>query len=625
MKAYARTLTAFKNCGMEFDQEDLFYHMSRTNFMDGFRMQQCILDDDMWQLADGENNGKNEYMDCITRMSNVNFQVDMANLENKGMPFTCDLYIGSTNNPYPKPENIVHKEALWRRRSSLILTASRNWHTQNRLYNYDLGEEWDSLNWMCFKRMDPVGEDTWKNSLSELEQFFTANPQSCPSLPPGWVSFYTICKSDSEKFRKHLQQADPKWIDGLGLPPCFEDLGNMPNQRVSPLPAPLASTFAAAVVGDATNAVTATATANLPPAGDGVSNFLFGPAQPIDDESEEESDNEEFADGDVRDYDEGELEVLSDYPAFAGDRAMHELAMVICDHGCEIHPHVCCCDTITCTGTGYLRHYCGSYGFYADDDECGFFGREPEERLTPDDLGWNAILEAWNINVPMDYVYMPVNELDVEQGEANMALEDGYMPRDYPLPPLIDDSASHCFENEMIVALGEVRDRFSNRMKIAAGVLLAFSAIGAITWMFKLYANKTPRDKTPVEKIGEKLTEVLDSLETVPEMPEETKRKITKALVEAQGAVANGSFYESGVPRKGPAGRMIKAKVAKAIKNSGSAGTLSERVRRMDDNLIRLRTKKPESDELYHSLSALGLYNNYVVVNKHFIDVCEWD
>jgi ABC-type oligopeptide transport system ATPase subunit len=629
MKAYARTLTAFKNCGVEFDQEDLFYHMSRTNFMDGFRMQDCILDDDMWQLDDGETNGKNEYMDCITRMSNVNFQVDMANIENKGMPFTCQLYIGSTNNPYPKPKNIVHKEALWRRRSSLLLTASRNWHTQNRLFNYDLGEEWDSLNWMCFKRMDPVGEDTWSNSLKELETFLESNTQSCPNLPDGWVSFYTICRADAEKFRRHLKQADPKWIDGLGLPTCFEDLDQMPTQRKAQKPAPLSGTFAEAAASSSTvNVETLSATfASAPPAGEnGRPNFIFGPSEPIsDDESSEESDDEEYADGNVYEYDEGELEVLSDYPAFTEERGLHELAMVICNHGCEIHPRVCCCDTITCNGTGYLRHYCGSYGFYADEDECGFFGQGPEDRTTPDDVGWNAILEAWDINVPMDYVYRPLNELDAQQGEANMALEDGNMPRDYPLPPLIDDSAHHCFENEFLVALGEVKAKFPKRAMVAASILTVFAAIGAVTWMFKLQANKSPRDKTPVERIGEKLTEVLDSLETVPEMPEATKQKITRALVEAQGAVANGSFYESGVPRKGPTGRMIKAKVAQATKNSGSAGTLSERVRRMDDNLIRLRSKKGESDELYHSLSALGLYNRYVVVNKHFIEACEWD
>nr|WDS50700.1 MAG: nonstructural protein [Riboviria sp.] len=639
MTLTAKVMTEEKNCGKFYPRDDLIFSVSKTSYKDGYRMQPVHIDDDQWQSESGTTSGTgNEYMDTISAISCTNFQVDMANLENKGMPFVCDLYIGSTNNPYPKPKDISNPEALHRRRKKLVLVASRHWRKERKLYNIDYkNEEYNQLNFLTFRFLDPIKAEAWPNFMTEIRTIFARNSEECPTLPTGWMDYRTMVKELCKDFKDHLKHSDPTWIDGKDLPTTLSDLFAEEEQVQQPADSERASSSYALAV-------------SHEEALDADANFLRSSGEPnfgdipTESEGDSESDDEE-----PFDYDDADDGFLQDYSEFRRERENHQRAWSACFYGdtCgEPHAQVCCVPRYCCDGMApYLTHFCGKYGYYSDVDESGFFHTANPEEFDDQELGWYAILQANRISFP-DH-FEPVNhphQDEALEAEANVGRnllpwvkytrkeEDVQIVEDFTSTADVSEVQFTVLEDEineegMDAILEAIRKdqlwkkrlaKFKPTVNKCLMALGACGAIGALVWMFKLYKSKAKREKTPAEKVAKVLTNVLDQLEEIEEVSPEMKNKVTQLMVEAQQVVVNSSFYVSDVPKKGPkVNRVLKVPALAAVPNS-SGSSLNERIIKMEKNLLKVKSGE-------FSTSAIGLYDRNIIVNQHFIDMCEYD
>lgn len=707
MKLTGLLLTRYSNCGVDYGDTDLIYNVSNTSYMDGYRMQPVHLHDDMWQAQDGVDQGKSEYLHFINCISNVAFQVDMAALATKGMPYTCDLYIGSTNNPYPTPANIVKKEAITRRRNKVILVYSTNWHNGRPLFDEDYGDEGDyeQLNHMAFRFLDIEG-DNWNKYSNDLDIALRTNGR----IDPGWMSYREMMKIVSDDFRRHLKQADPKWIDGTNPPAALQNLsadpprrprserqlgqaliaGNYARQEQPEPPAEQGAPVAQAnapptAANPATGAIPKKRTTLLPnpPAGTTVRLTEtqlrhYAAVEPEKVSPNYLSDNEDIHDHilgirltETTGYARHEVEVANDFhERFMDDRDTHEQSFVVCSDDCDEHPFICCTEmAYHCTGQDdVIRHYCGKYGFYSTyEDDCTFINMDDDDFEDPLSLNYERKLLLAERGIDLPRSFSSHDELDIEEVDSNMeretsdsesegglfsflkspkakitsyrevrrptlnkkSVKKGYSTfnsNDWNMGPMNDESVET--NTELIGEFLNEKDEektstLFTTLKVAAGVLAVCAAIGSMAWAFKIYRERT-REPTPAEEIAETLTEVLDTVHENKHIPKAAKAQIADSLIRAQ-AEANGSYYESGVPSKGPSSRYAQARPLKVSQNSGSYRTLSERIKSMDDNLVKVRSTRYNDPTETIRICGLGIYGKNLLINAHFIEKCAYD
>ncbi|AJF23125.1 polyprotein [malagasivirus A1] len=88
-----------------------FYSMnSSTKYMDGYNQEPVVLVDDLGQATDGA-----DFQHFCQLISIAPFQVNKADLADKGMLFTSSIIIATTNHPEFRPVTLADPEALRRR------------------------------------------------------------------------------------------------------------------------------------------------------------------------------------------------------------------------------------------------------------------------------------------------------------------------------------------------------------------------------------------------------------------------------------------------------------------------------------------------------------------------------
>lgn len=641
MKLLAKVMTKFENCGKDYPEDDLIFNVSGTKYKDMYRMQPVHLHDDQWQSRAGDLGGTNEYHDSIKEISCSHLQVDMASLELKGAPFFCELYIGSTNDAYPTPADIKCHEALWRRRKALVLIESRNWNTTNQIFNVDFGTKYNHLNWVACKFLDPNVKTPWETEAKRVRQLLSSNQQS-PDLGDGWVSFDVMAKKMCALYREHLEFSDPKWIDGDDLPSAL--VRNIPAPPPPVIPAAPAVAFN---VADEAVQV----------------NYREGHIGHFEDVRQRYF------------YGESAQEFLTDYPIFKDDRLDHKRTTFSCyDADCQIeHPQVCCVEFAECMDNSYLSHFCGKTGFYEDSDEIGFFSTPREEEMDEFEIGWYATL----VNHGM-FDYLDFEDSYEEEFVPNMAddaqqkLDEqkpgpsapGAEKRDFdeedkvlfkklygmgePLTPEEKDRALTAMEDGSYVDfLSEIideliaghADQFPKLMSEAkkqlwirlATMLAACAGAFAVVKLFKFYFLKPRRKKSKVEELSEALSDVLDRLNELEEVPADLEVGVTKLMLRVQQKMVdpNASFYESGVPTKGVKTRFAKMPEIQLVNpncGTGTLTTLSDRINSMADNFVHFRVHvMVDGVKKTINIAGLGLCGQTVLINMHFLERIPFD
>lgn len=82
---------------------------------DGYTGQFATQYDDFFAV-NNQNASPTECEELMTMVSNQPFPLKMARLEEKGRMFRSRVVILTTNSPYPAPNNMTNRDALWRRR-----------------------------------------------------------------------------------------------------------------------------------------------------------------------------------------------------------------------------------------------------------------------------------------------------------------------------------------------------------------------------------------------------------------------------------------------------------------------------------------------------------------------------
>lgn len=123
------------------------------DYWSGYIGQPCVIMDDACQFR--ESPGVN---DMIKMKSNVEYQLNMADLQDKGRKFNSKLIVCTSNQDYPTMEDMTCSLALWRRRNILV---------QAELIDLNKGP---GIANMRFKILNPVrkGIHYGVKSLSEL-------------------------------------------------------------------------------------------------------------------------------------------------------------------------------------------------------------------------------------------------------------------------------------------------------------------------------------------------------------------------------------------------------------------------------------------------------------------------
>lgn len=86
---------------------------------DGYTGQHTVILNDFAQVMSPVGNN-DPMMEYISMMDNVQYYVPMANLNKKGEVFSSKVVIVTSNQAYPRPNDLASPEALWRRRNLLV-------------------------------------------------------------------------------------------------------------------------------------------------------------------------------------------------------------------------------------------------------------------------------------------------------------------------------------------------------------------------------------------------------------------------------------------------------------------------------------------------------------------------
>lgn len=164
--------------------EGRFYTRSKTKYWDEYKHQFIVLFDDFGQLDNDPNCDRKDYQDLMALKTNNAQPLDMAAVEDKGLPFTSKLILCATNVAYPR-NNVAKIDALWRRRDVLVHAYPLpEYVDQFGTFQWDLVPTAlrDNYGYLRFVFLNPTHEDiiadaggmTWDEFGNELEQKVTS-------------------------------------------------------------------------------------------------------------------------------------------------------------------------------------------------------------------------------------------------------------------------------------------------------------------------------------------------------------------------------------------------------------------------------------------------------------------
>nr|WDR17742.1 polyprotein [Vole cardiovirus] len=109
-KSIACQLIAQSVSKMNLGRQSVYSLPPDSDYFDGYENQYSVIMDDLGQNPDGE-----DFTVFCQMVSSTNFLPNMAHLEKKGMPFTSQCIVASTNLPQFRPVTIAHYPAVDRR------------------------------------------------------------------------------------------------------------------------------------------------------------------------------------------------------------------------------------------------------------------------------------------------------------------------------------------------------------------------------------------------------------------------------------------------------------------------------------------------------------------------------
>lgn len=115
----------------------VFSRNTDEKFWSNYFKQFAIMYDDFGQILTETDSPYGEF---INVKSNNPRQINMADVKEKGRMFDSKLLVLTTNTPYPNPNEVANKEALWRRRNVLI-------EMKSDLQALDLEDPDDTSHW----------------------------------------------------------------------------------------------------------------------------------------------------------------------------------------------------------------------------------------------------------------------------------------------------------------------------------------------------------------------------------------------------------------------------------------------------------------------------------------------
>ena len=102
---------------------------------DGYTGQYAVVYDD-FAATRNANSKPGEYAEMLSIVSNEQYRLPMASLDEKGDVFRSKVVICTSNDAHPRPNTLNNHEALWRRRHAMYHVSASNEPGDNRQYRY---------------------------------------------------------------------------------------------------------------------------------------------------------------------------------------------------------------------------------------------------------------------------------------------------------------------------------------------------------------------------------------------------------------------------------------------------------------------------------------------------------